>query len=93
MLGGSLLALPQPLSHPCFRGLPRTSGLKGFEKPWTWLVGDRKATKASRGWSKGMVCMHLRTLWLPYLYRPQSPAGLRIWGREIWGAEGGEAGS
>lgn len=53
MLGGSFLALPQPLSHPCFRGLPRTSGLKGFEKPWTRLVGDRKATKASRGWSKG----------------------------------------
>jgi hypothetical protein len=37
--------------------------------------------------------MHLRTLWLPDLCRPQSPACLRIWGREIWDTEEGQAGS
>lgn len=36
--------------------------------------------------------MHFRTLWLPDL-AGQSPACLRIWGREIWGAEGGKPGS
>lgn len=50
---GRFIACSSPTSLTSVHGLPRTSRLKGFEKPWTWLVGDRKATKASRGWSRG----------------------------------------